>query len=135
MAVSETASPASRAAGSGAPNSKEGIDGSEAYEGTIRHALPARSGKRFLCEEPYPTTSALRSTQRQSPNLGLLSKEASLTLRMYGENNSQRGECKEKSYEEGQVLVDCEADGFAEPRRSHSAAGALKAATSDRTAA
>jgi hypothetical protein len=135
MAVSETGSPASRAAGSGAPNSKEGIDGSEAYEGTIRHALPARGGKRFLREEPYPTTSALRSTQRQSPNLGLLSKEASLTLRMYGENNSQRDECKEKSYEEGLVRVDCEADGLAPPGRFHSTTAALKAATSDRTAA
>ena len=79
----------------------------------MRFPLAAESAS--YAEEPYPTTSALRSTQRQSPNLGLLSKEASLTLRMYEENNSQRGECKEKSYEEGLVPVDCEADGLANP--------------------
>src|SRR6266704_6574583 len=63
------------------------------------NALPARGGSAPR-EEPYPTGDALRSTQRQSPNLGLLSKRAS-RCRKYTKSNSLRRECKEKSHTEG----------------------------------
>jgi hypothetical protein len=42
--------------------------------------FPPAAERRSFAKEPYPTESALRSSQRQSPDLGLLSKEASLVL-------------------------------------------------------
>jgi hypothetical protein len=42
--------------------------------------FPLAAASALQLKEPYSTTSALRSSQRQLPELGLLSKEASLAL-------------------------------------------------------